>query len=175
MACSSCAEKAGFKEFEEQLHGVWLALVYGGGVAVAGLAASVAVNALTGWTIPVFAIGIGYVVGQAVKKGAHGLGGGRFALTAALLTYLSIAFATGSTGVTRALMQSISEMNWWEHAAAWGMLALFSPIIELIRGENGVFAFLALGAGMLIAARQTFVQSRSVFGPYFQDPQEDPV
>src|SRR6478736_1032335 len=72
MACPNCAVAAGFSDREEPKNGVRDALIYGGGATAAGLAASAAISALTGWTIPILALGIGYVVGQSVKKGAAG-------------------------------------------------------------------------------------------------------
>jgi hypothetical protein len=72
-------------------------------------------------------------------------------------------------------MQWISPVNLWERVAAWGVLAFISPIVQLIQAENGIFAFLTLGAGMLIAAQQTFIKPQSVFGPFFEEPPKEVV
>jgi hypothetical protein len=132
------------------------------------------VGVITGWTIPVLAIGTGYVVGQAIRKGAPGLADAQSALSAALLTYLAMAFAIASTAAMRALMQSTSGLNWAERLGTWFTLALISPLAQLIQADNGGFAFLIVVAGMLIAAKQTFTEPQLIFGPYIEDRPKEP-
>jgi hypothetical protein len=169
MACPNCAVAAGFSDREEPKNGVRNAFIYGCGATAAGLAASAAISALTGWTIPILALGIGYVVGQSVRKGAAGLESRWLALIAAFLTYLAVAFGNGTNEFMRATIQSFSSTTLWERAATWSSLALISPVLQLIRAEDGGFAFLTLSAGMLIAARQAFIQRTPVLGPFFQE------
>jgi hypothetical protein len=67
--------------------------VYGLGAGIVGAAIYYAVIAIANLEIGIVAILIGYMVGYAVRKGAHGRGGLRFQVLAVVLTYASIALA----------------------------------------------------------------------------------
>jgi hypothetical protein len=67
--------------------------VFGFGAAVAGAVLYYAVLKLLNLEIALVAIAIGYMVGQAMRKGASGWGGKRFQITAAALTYLAVGMA----------------------------------------------------------------------------------
>jgi len=67
--------------------------IFGLGAGMVGAVIYYAVIAITSFEIGVVAILIGYMVGQAVRKGARGRGGLRFQILAVALTYLSVALA----------------------------------------------------------------------------------
>ncbi len=48
---------------------------------------------LRGWTIGYIAVGVGYIVGKAMILGSKGIGGRKFQITAALLTYAAVSMA----------------------------------------------------------------------------------
>jgi hypothetical protein len=66
---------------------------FGLGAGIVGAAIYYAVMAIANLEIGIVAILIGYMVGYAVRKGAHGRGGLRFQVLAVALTYGSIALA----------------------------------------------------------------------------------
>ena len=70
-----------------------IAGAFGLGAGVVGAAIYYAVIAIANLEIGIVAILIGYMVGYAVRKGAHGRGGRRFQVLAVALTYASIALA----------------------------------------------------------------------------------
>src|SRR5262249_24781611 len=70
------------------------ALLFGIGAAVAGLIGyAMLVVILQGWTIGYISIGVGYIVGKAMMVGSKGIGGRRYQITAALLTYAAVSMA----------------------------------------------------------------------------------
>jgi hypothetical protein len=65
-------------------------LLFGAGAAVLGTIAWFAIVKITNHEFGLLAIGIGLLVGRAVRKGAQGLGGWRSQTLAMVLTYVSI-------------------------------------------------------------------------------------
>jgi hypothetical protein len=65
-------------------------LLFGAGAAVLGTIAWFAIVKITNHEFGLLAIGIGLLVGRAVRKGARGLGGWRTQTLAMVLTYVSI-------------------------------------------------------------------------------------
>src|SRR5579875_687998 len=69
------------------------ALLYGAGAALAGCIGYALFGILTGITLGYAAVGVGWLIGKAMRKGSGGLGGRRYQVTAALLTYAAVAVA----------------------------------------------------------------------------------
>jgi predicted lipid-binding transport protein (Tim44 family) len=93
MACSSCAERAK-REVPVDTHAAYMrGLLYGGGAAVLGLILYSAVGIITGFQIGYVSLAVGYLVGKAMKKGSQGIGGRRYQIAAALLTYAAVSMA----------------------------------------------------------------------------------
>jgi hypothetical protein len=172
MACRSCAAKAGFVEKGQASSTSRHALAYLAAAVFLGLAASVFLAVVSGWPIPVLSFGIGYLVGQAVKKSASTVGEARLAMLAAVLTYLAVAPGCAFAGQTGQMMKSLADINWAERIGAWSVLALVSPIVEFVQTDNGLFTLLTVLVGMIIAAKQVSVEPPAVLGPFFQKAKE---
>ncbi len=70
------------------------ALAYGIGAAVVGLVGYALIAILLqGWVISYMSIGVGWIVGTAMIKGSNGVGGRRYQIAAALLTYAAVSMA----------------------------------------------------------------------------------
>lgn len=93
MACESCAQQAQSLIPPDSHKAYTKALIFGIGAAIVGCAGYALVTILTGWTIGYAAIGVGYLVGKAMMRGSRGLGGKRYQITAAVLTYAAVALA----------------------------------------------------------------------------------
>ena len=73
------------------------------GAAIAGMIVYAAFTIVTGWYIGYLALGVGYLVAKAMKKGSHGLGGRRYQVAAVLLTYAAISVAAVPIGISYAI------------------------------------------------------------------------
>jgi len=94
IACGTCAEIAR-QQTPKSTHSAYMkALLFGIGAAVVGLVGyATLVIILRGWTIGYISVGVGYIVGKAMVFGSKGIGGRKFQITAALLTYAAVSMA----------------------------------------------------------------------------------
>ena len=93
--CANCGER--FREYASTAGAgpqhVLLALLLGAGAAIAGGAIYGAVMAYNGSQWAIISIGVGIIVGKAVRKGSGGVGGVFYQCLAVALTYAAIAGA----------------------------------------------------------------------------------
>jgi hypothetical protein len=75
------------------------ALLYGIGAAVVGMILYALFEIVSGIVIGYLAIGVGYLVGKAMKLGSGGRGGRRYQIAAALLTYAAVSVAAVPVGI----------------------------------------------------------------------------
>jgi hypothetical protein len=93
MACTACAQQAQSLT-PPDAHSVFVhALSYGAIAAIVGCIGYALIVITTGWTIGYAAIGVGYLVGWAMRNAAKQHGGRRYQWAAALLTYAAVAVA----------------------------------------------------------------------------------
>ena len=93
LSCPVCAARAQ-SLVPPNSHKVFMrSLSYGAAAAIVGCVAYALFVILSGWTLGWVAIGVGYLVGWAMKRGAGEHGGRRFQVSAALLTYAAVAVA----------------------------------------------------------------------------------
>lgn len=93
MACPVCAQQAQ-SLVPPNSHNVFLrALSLGAAAAVVGCVGYALIIILTGWTIGYAAVGVGFLIGWAMRKTAGQHGGRRYQWAAALLTYAAVAVA----------------------------------------------------------------------------------
>lgn len=90
LACSPCASNAASLVPPDSHKAYTKALLFGAIAALLGCAIYALLQATLPFTIGYFAIGVGWVIGRAMKQGSGGLGGRRYQITAALLTYAAI-------------------------------------------------------------------------------------
>jgi hypothetical protein len=93
-ACASCADRMR-TEIAADKHAAFVrALAYGVGAAVVGLIGYALIAILLqGWVISYMSIGVGWLVGTAMMKGSNGMGGRRYQIAAAVLTYAGVSMA----------------------------------------------------------------------------------
>jgi hypothetical protein len=93
LACPVCAQQAQ-SLVPPNSHKVFLhALSLGAAAAVVGCIGYALVTIVTGWTIGYAAIGVGYLIGWAMRRTAGQHGGRRYQWAAAALTYAAVAVA----------------------------------------------------------------------------------
>lgn len=94
VVCPSCAQKMRGAIPEDNHAAFVRALAYGIGAAVAGLAGYALIAILLqGWVISYMSIAVGWIVGTAMIKGSNGVGGRRYQVAAAVLTYAAVSMA----------------------------------------------------------------------------------
>jgi hypothetical protein len=93
MACPSCADK-GQAELAKDTHATFVrAVSFGVGAAIVGMIGYAVFEIATGIIIGFASLAVGWLVGTAMMKGSGGVGGRRYQIAAALLTYAAVSMA----------------------------------------------------------------------------------
>jgi hypothetical protein len=93
LACPGCAEKAR-GELAKDTHPAYVrALLFGLGAAIAGMILYATFAITTGLVIGYVSLAVGWMVGTAMTKGSGGVGGRRYQVAAAVLTYAAVSMA----------------------------------------------------------------------------------
>lgn len=93
IVCPSCLEQVK-EQLPKDTHQAYVtALLFGVGGGVLGLIGYAAFGIITGLAIGYVSLAVGYIVGKAMTMGSKGVGGRRYQITAALLTYAAVSLA----------------------------------------------------------------------------------
>ena len=99
MACSGCVEKMR-GELAEDTHTAYVrGLLFGIGAAVIGMILYATFAIATGIVIGYLSLAVGWMVGTTMMKGSGGIGGRRYQITAAALTYAVVSMAAVPVGI----------------------------------------------------------------------------
>ncbi len=200
LACAACAEKVK-NGLPQDSHAAYTrALLYGIGAAVAGLILYAVFEIETGLIIGYVSLAVGWMVGKAMMKGSNGLGGRRYQITAALLTYAAVSMAAIPIWIHYAGQQkqrapkhqqqlsgdqpdSSSESPAEPEAAPakphvdrgkallqLAFLGLASPFLELSDPLHGLIGLFILFIGIRIAWQTTHQRLPAIDGPYQASP-----
>lgn len=192
MACETCASQAKVGQPRDSHVAFTRALIFGIGAAIVGMIAYATFTIVTGWYIGYLALGVGYLVAIAMKKGSHQLGGRRYQIAAVLLTYAAISLAAVPIALSsqfkqeRAAKQPQQESQATHSDSAENdepqpakksvgtmivtlvFIGLASPFMELQDPLHGAIGLLILFIGLRIAWRMTASTPLTVEGPYSQ-------
>ncbi len=130
--------------------------LFGFGAGLVGAAIYYAVMALAHLEIGLIAILIGYMVGYAVRKGARGRGGLRYQIMAAVLTYLSVAFA-----YTPMILHAARG-----RPQALALIPALPVLVVIGSFPSGLISALIIGIGMRQAWKMTAAPVLDVQGPF---------
>jgi hypothetical protein len=120
MACARCAAQARDGQ-PKNSHAAFLrALLLGAGAAVIGLILYASFTILTDLYIGFISLGVGWLVGKAMMKGANGVGGRRYQVAAVLLTYFAISVAEVPIWIASSLKHRTPDTAQSQHAASPG-------------------------------------------------------
>ena len=135
-----------------------MALLLGAGAAVLGSAvyAAVLIGSNSQWGI--ISIGIGWLVGKGVRKGSGNLGGGRFQVLAALLTYAAISGAFGAN--------MVNHFGFPNNAADALNLVVAAIITPITRGIRSIFGIVIIAIGMWEAWKLNGPVRLEITGPH---------
>jgi hypothetical protein len=92
LACERCANQ--LKEQPKDTHANFVrGIAFGIGGAILGLILYSVFGMVTGMVFGLVSLAVGYIVGKAIKTGSSGIGGRRYQIAAALLTYAAVAMS----------------------------------------------------------------------------------
>jgi hypothetical protein len=155
------------------------AVIFGAAGASLGLMLYSAVGIITGLSLGIVSLAVGYIVGQAVVLGSKGQSGRRYQVLAVILTYVAVSLSVIPIGIA-AILRDPSIATKADSAAGTtdvgnhpatppdapdppvsrshiiGMLvmyALASPFLDLQNPGGGLMGLLILGIGLRIAWR----------------------
>ncbi len=138
-------------------HAVFIkSIVYGIGAGILGCILYAAFTIVTHIEIGYLAVGVGFLVGKAMMAASENLGGQKYQIASAVLTYFAVSMA------------SVVEILWQIHKDGVklnlmsGRVFLFlakygvaSPFLELKDGVNGIIGLVILIVGIRAAWRIT--------------------
>jgi hypothetical protein len=101
LACPTCAQVVSRNAPKDSHTAFVRGVTFGVGGAVLGMILYAAVGILTGLMIGYVALAVGYVVAKAIKMGSGGMGGRRYQIAAALLTYAAVSIAAVPIGISQ--------------------------------------------------------------------------
>jgi hypothetical protein len=191
IACSPCSEKVR-QMIPRDSHAAYVrGVVFGVGGAVLGLILYSAFGIITGLVIGYISLAVGYIVGKAIMFGSNGIGGRRYQIAAALLTYAAVSMAAIPMGIAQYAKsrppkpaaqsstfpddstagetpqsQKKPDLNLGKAFLGLAILGLASPFLELQNPIQGGLGLIILFVGIRIAWQMTAGKSIQILGPF---------
>ncbi|MGD0911279.1 MAG: hypothetical protein ABR928_05245 [Terracidiphilus sp.] len=162
-ACDRCAVSAGAPV--DSHTAFTTAVVYGIGAAFGGLAFYAGFTIAFHFYIGYVALAVGWMVGKAMMAGSKGIGGRRYQVAAALLTYAAISLASIPIMIAE-VYEKGKDVDWAQFAPVLVVYGIASPILDIAGGAvNGLIGLVILFVGLRIAWKLTSAKKIKVTGP----------
>ncbi len=139
--------------------------LFASGAAIAGAVGMAVIASVTGFQFSIAAIGVGWLVGKAMRLGTNGFGSRHCQILSVALAYLGITLSSLPT-LAKALSRDGTS------GLSVTLIALAAPFLELAGGINGILRLLILFFGLSQAWRMTGPDKRSLTGPHSTEPAE---
>jgi hypothetical protein len=161
------------------------ALAFGVAGALAGFALYVIFALVTGLVIGFVSLAVGFIVGKAMSFGSRGVGGRRYQVAAALLTYIAVSMSAVPIAIHqmrahRAQIQSSATtappsapINIPKVIGVLALLGIASPFLDLQDPVHGLIGLVILFVGIRFAWRFTAGRTVAVSGPHTPSPAGD--
>lgn len=109
LTCAGCALQAE-RHLPKDSHAAYLrGILFGIGGALLGLILYSAFGIMTGLMIGYISLAVGYIVGKAIKMGSGGMGGRRYQIAAAVLTYAAVSMAAIPIAISQAVKKETQK------------------------------------------------------------------
>jgi uncharacterized membrane protein len=109
LACERCTTQLQ-NQIPKDNHAAFVrALLFGVGAAILGLILYAAFGIITGIEIGYVSLAVGWLVGKAMRKGSNGVGGRRYQIAAAVLTYAAVSMAAIPIYISQASKQKATK------------------------------------------------------------------
>jgi len=116
MACERCTNQLQ-SQIPKDNHAVFVrALLFGVGAAILGLILYAAFGIITGIEIGYVSLAVGWLIGKAMRKGSNGVGGRRYQIVAAGLTYAAVSMAAVPIYISQVSKENASKPPHVQHA-----------------------------------------------------------
>lgn len=155
------------------------AVLFGCAGAVIGFALYVGIALATGLAIGFVSLAVGFIVGKAMHFGSGGVGGRRYQVVAALLTYVAVSMSAVPIAIHEMRHQQAQVQSQDAAAArpsepqsiakAIGVLALVgiaSPVLALQDPVHGLIGLVILFVGIRFAWKFTAGRNLTISGPH---------
>src|ERR1700761_8702629 len=124
--CHRCAERARTISPGHSMAAFWRSVITGAlAAALAGTIYFLLFRATHGSWMVFAGVGVGYLVGYAMRLGSGGVGGRRYQVMAALLTYIAVML-----GASAAMFADFMHLTAWRLATL-----IFTPVFLMLVGQ----------------------------------------
>jgi len=178
-ACANCAQRIK-EQIPSDSHSAFArGISLGLGGAILGLALA------TGWIVGFVSLAVGFIVGKAIAFGSGGVGGRRYQVAAALLTYMAVSLAAVPIAISQQMKQKSAQqqaqasdpataaaqpkMHPLKALGVLTLIGLASPFLDLANPAHGLIGLIILFVGIRIAWRLTAGRAVNIVGP-INDP-----
>jgi hypothetical protein len=177
IACAACRSGLVRDLEQAQSRRALLRAARSGALAAAlGSIAWIIVTKVTGYELGIIAIGIGFAVGKAVRKGSGGVGGPRYQAMAMFLTYSAIALAN-IPGILEVVKNSqasapppVTPPGLLQMIFAWSFLIGFAYAVPFLAGPQNFMGIIIIGIGLYEAWKFTRAVPIPILGPFPLQP-----
>jgi hypothetical protein len=189
-ACADCTRRIQEAVPQDSHQAFARGLLFGIGAAVLGCIIYVVFALTTGLVIGFVSLAVGYLVGKAIALGSRGVGGRRYQVAAAALTYMAVSLAAVPIAISVHHRQQVAQQHAPAgdpaataaatpaappaHAAKMGfaqaigvltLLGLASPFLELRDPMHGAIGLIILLVGIRFAWRLTAAKPLDISAP----------
>ena len=180
--CPECTRKIQAQTSTDSRATFVRAVAFGVAGALAGFALYVVFALVTGLVIGFVSLAVGFTVGKAMSFGSRGVGGRRYQIAAALLTYIAVSMSAVPIAIHqmrahRAQIQSSATtappsapMNIPKAIGVLTLLGIASPFLDLQDPIHGLIGLVILFVGIRFAWRFTAGRTVAVSGPHTPSP-----
>jgi hypothetical protein len=130
LACENCVERIKLQTPTDTHSTLVRGLLFGVGGALIGLFLYSAFGIITGLAIGYVSLAVGYIVGKAILKGTGGVGGRRYQIAAAALTYAAVSMSAIPIGISQIVKQKNEQKSAKHVAPAGSESGISSPAVS---------------------------------------------
>jgi hypothetical protein len=187
--CSNCTQQINAQNPKDSHTAFGRGILYGIGGAILGLTIYVGFALATGLIAGLVSLAVGFLVGKAIVMGSGGVGGRRYQVAAALLTYMAVSLAAVPIAMSQHMKERTAQertaqersaqeqgqgsdsaaeapkMNAAKAVGTLTLIGLASPFLELSDPVHGLIGLVILFVGIRIAWRITAGRQLSIVGP----------
>lgn len=171
--CPDCASKVEVAQMRPTRALLVRGILYALGAAAACSLVYTTILIISNYELAIAAIAVGWLIGQAARRGTNGLGGRPVQYVAAAATYLAICFSL----FFQLTYAGLKEGKFFTLTGFVGasIVSLLRPFLELASsGVSGVLSILILFFGMQQAWKLTGnLEGLALMGPYTVEPPAD--